>query len=152
METFAAYTAQTDHEVGRLLDTLEEIGQLDNTLVIWMIGDNGASMEGGLHGAFNEMVDAERHPGGSRRCCSRSLDEIGGPNAYNHYPVGWAWAMNTPFQWGKQVASPLRRHAQPAGRLLADAHQGHGRPAHAVPPRASTSCRPSWRRPASPSR
>ena len=53
METFAGYTAQTDHEVGRLLDTLEEIGQVDNTLVIWMIGDNGASMEGGLHGAFN---------------------------------------------------------------------------------------------------
>ena len=55
MEAFAGYTAQTDHEVGRLLDALEDIGQLDNTLVFYMIGDNGASLEGGLHGVFNEM-------------------------------------------------------------------------------------------------
>jgi len=104
METFAGYTAQTDHEVGRLLDTLEEIGQVDNTLVIWMIGDNGASMEGGLHGAFNEMVTLTGLSEDPKTLISK-LDEIGGPSAYNHYPVGWAWAMNTPFQWGKQVAS-----------------------------------------------
>jgi arylsulfatase len=104
METFAAYTAQTDHEVGRLLDTLEEIGQADNTLVFWLIGDNGASMEGGPHGAFNEMVTLtgmEEDPA----TLVAELDAIGGPRAYNHYPVGWAWAMNTPFQWGKQIAS-----------------------------------------------
>jgi arylsulfatase len=104
METFAAYTAQTDYEVGRLLDTLEEIGQADNTLVLWMIGDNGASMEGGVHGSFNEMtclVGVTEDPA----VLLTKLDEIGGPTAYNHYPVGWAWAMNTPFQWGKQVAS-----------------------------------------------
>jgi arylsulfatase A-like enzyme len=104
MESFAGYTAQTDHEVGRLLDTLEEIGQADNTLVIWMIGDNGASMEGGLHGAFNEMVTLTGLSEDPATLLSK-LDEIGGPTAYNHYPVGWAWAMNTPFQWGKQVAS-----------------------------------------------
>ena len=104
METFAAFTAQTDYEVGRLLDTLEEIGQTDNTLVIWMIGDNGASLEGGLHGCFNEMTGLQGIPEDPKSLVSR-LDEIGGPNAYNHYPVGWAWAMNTPFQWGKQVAS-----------------------------------------------
>ncbi len=104
METFAAFTAQTDYEVGRLLDTVEEIGQTENTLVIWMIGDNGASLEGGLHGCFNEMTGLQGIPEDPKSLVSR-LDEIGGPNAYNHYPVGWAWAMNTPFQWGKQVAS-----------------------------------------------
>jgi arylsulfatase A-like enzyme len=104
METFAAYTAQTDHEVGRVLDTLEEIRQADDTLVIWMIGDNGASMEGGLHGSFNEMTGLSgiaEDPA----IVLQNLDKIGGPESYNHYPVGWAWAMNTPFQWGKQVAS-----------------------------------------------
>jgi arylsulfatase len=104
METFAAYTAQTDHEVGRLLDTLDEIGQAENTLVFWLVGDNGASLEGGLHGAFNEMVTLAGMTEDPKMLLSQ-LDEIGGPNAYNHYPVGWAWAMNTPFQWGKQLAS-----------------------------------------------
>ncbi len=104
METFAAYTAQTDHEVGRVLATLDEIGQRDQTLVFWLIGDNGASMEGGLHGAFNEMVTLAGMTEDPKVLAAK-LDEIGGPTAYNHYPVGWAWAMNTPFQWGKQVAS-----------------------------------------------
>ena len=104
METFAAYTAQTDHEVGRLLDTLDETGQADDTLVFWLIGDNGASLEGGLHGAFNEMVTLAGLTEDPATLTSR-LDEIGGPTAYNHYPVGWAWATNTPFQWGKQLAS-----------------------------------------------
>jgi arylsulfatase len=104
METFAAYTAQTDHEVGRVLATLDEIGQTDNTLVFWLIGDNGASLEGGLHGAFNEMVTLGGLTEDPKLLVSK-LDEIGGPNAYNHYPVGWAWATNTPFQWGKQLAS-----------------------------------------------
>ena len=106
MEAFAAYTAQTDHEVGRVLDALEQVGQLHNTLIFWIVGDNGASMEGTLYGAFNEMATL----GGIREDASylaQHLDEVGGPNAYNHFPVGWAWAMNTPFQWGKQVASHL---------------------------------------------
>jgi arylsulfatase A-like enzyme len=104
METFAAYTAQTDYELGRLLDTLEEIGQVDNTLVFCSIGDNGASMEGGLYGCFNEMTGLSGVAEDPAYIIDH-LDEIGGPNAYNHFPVGWAWAMNTPFQWGKQVAS-----------------------------------------------
>jgi len=104
METFAAFTAQTDDGIGRILDTLEEVGQSDNTLVFWEIGDNGASMEGTLYGAFNEFVSLN----GEKEDPSyviEHIDEIGGPKAYNHFPVGWAWAMNTPFQWGKQVAS-----------------------------------------------
>ncbi len=106
MEAFAAYTAQTDYEVGRVLDALEQVGQLNNTLIFWIIGDNGASMEGTPFGCFNEMAAL----GGIHEPPAyiiEHLEEIGGPNAYNHYPVGWAWAMNTPFQWGKQVASHL---------------------------------------------
>ena len=104
METFAAFTAQTDYEVGRVIDSIRDIGQLDNTLIMWEIGDNGASMEGTLNGVFNEMVSLN----GQQEDTSyilKHLDEIGGPTSYNHFPVGWAWAMNTPFQWGKQVAS-----------------------------------------------
>jgi len=104
METFAGYTAQTDFQVGRILDTLEEIGQSDNTLVFWQIGDNGASMEGTLNGVFNEMVSLNGQKEDPSYILAH-LNEIGGPKAYNHYPVGWAWAMDTPFQWGKQVAS-----------------------------------------------
>ena len=104
METFAAYTAQTDYELGRVLDALEEVGQIDNTLVLCSIGDNGSSMEGGLYGSFNEMTGLSGIPEDPTYIVAH-LDEIGGPNAYNHFPVGWAWAMNTPFQWGKQVAS-----------------------------------------------
>jgi arylsulfatase A-like enzyme len=104
VEAFAAFTAQTDYAVGRVLDALEETGQADNTLVIWEIGDNGASIEGGLYGTFNEftgLAGIKEDPA----FLLQHLDDIGGPSSYNHFPVGWAWAMNTPFQWGKQVAS-----------------------------------------------
>ncbi len=104
MEAFAAYTAQTDYEVGRILDALAQVGQAHNTLVFWIIGDNGASMEGTPLGVFNEM-NALGGVAEPPDFLIQHLDEIGGPNAYNHYPVGWAWAMDTPFQWGKQVAS-----------------------------------------------
>jgi arylsulfatase A-like enzyme len=106
MEVFAAYTAQTDHEVGRVLDALEEVGQLNNTLVIWEIGDNGASMEGTLSGAFNELATLQGVPE-STEFLLKHIDELGSAKASNHIPVGWAWAVNAPFQWGKQVASHL---------------------------------------------
>jgi arylsulfatase len=106
MEAFAGYTAQTDHEVGRLIQSIEDMGQLDNTLIFWEIGDNGASMEGTLNGVFNEMSSLNGLPEDTAFAV-KHIDEIGGPKAYNHYPVGWAWAMNTPFQWGKQIASHL---------------------------------------------
>ncbi len=104
METFAAFTAQTDHEVGRVLDAIQEVDQTENTLVFWEIGDNGASMEGGLYGSFNEMLSLCGYQEDAHVLVEH-LEEIGSPTSYNHYPVGWAWAMNTPFQWGKQVAS-----------------------------------------------
>ena len=106
MEAFAAYTAQTDYEVGRVLDALERTGQLHDTLIFWIIGDNGSSLEGTPYGCFNEMAALGGVPDDPAFTLAH-LDEIGGPNAYNHYPVGWAWATNTPFQWGKQVASHL---------------------------------------------
>jgi arylsulfatase A-like enzyme len=104
METFAAFTAQTDYEVGRVIDSIRDLGQLDNTLIMWEIGDNGSSMEGTLNGVFNEMVSLNGQKEDTAYII-KHIDEIGGPLSYNHFPVGWAWAMNTPFQWGKQVAS-----------------------------------------------
>ena len=104
MEAFAAYTAQTDYEVGRILDALEQVGQTGNTLIFWEIGDNGASMEGTLRGVFNEQASLNGVTEETSYIIQH-IEEIGGPTSYNHFPVGWAWAMNTPFQWGKQVAS-----------------------------------------------
>lgn len=104
MEVFAAFTAQTDYEVGRILDTLDEVGQKNNTLVIWEVGDNGASMEGTLNGAFNDLASLQGIPE-DPAFLLQHIDELGSAKASNNIPVGWAWAMNTPFQWGKQVAS-----------------------------------------------
>jgi arylsulfatase A-like enzyme len=106
MEIFAAYTAQTDYEVGRVLDALEELGQLHNTLTIWEIGDNGASMEGTLSGCFNELATLQGVPEDTAFLVQH-IDELGSAKASNHIPVGWAWAVNAPFRWGKQVASHL---------------------------------------------
>jgi arylsulfatase A-like enzyme len=91
MEIFAAYTAQTDYEVGRVLDALEEIGQLHNTLTFWGIGDNGASMEGTLSGYFNEIATLEGVPEDASFLVQH-IDELGSAKASNHIPVGWAWA------------------------------------------------------------
>jgi arylsulfatase len=104
MEVFAAYTAQTDYEVGRVLDALEEVGQLNNTLIFFEVGDNGASMEGTLNGAFNEIATLQGVQEDTAFLL-KHMDEFGTAIAHNHIPVGWAWAVNTPFQWGKQVAS-----------------------------------------------
>jgi arylsulfatase len=104
MENYAAYMAYTDHEVGRLIDSLEESGELDNTLVMYVVGDTGASAEGGLEGTFSELASLLGIQLGLESTIRR-LDEIGGPTSEPHVPVGWAWAMNSPFQWTKQVAS-----------------------------------------------
>jgi arylsulfatase A-like enzyme len=103
MEVYAAAVAQSDYEIGRVIDSLEQSGQLDNTLVIYIEGDNGASGEGTLQGTTNEM-------GGNLEPESLAfkvsmMDQLGSDRTYNHYPVGWAHAMDTPFQWTKQVAS-----------------------------------------------
>jgi arylsulfatase len=106
MEVYAGFLEYTDHHVGRLLDDLEKIGALDNTLVYYIIGDNGASAEGTLIGAFNEMANFNGLASlEDAAFLTARLDKLGGPESYNHYAVGWAHAMNTPYQWTKQVAS-----------------------------------------------
>jgi hypothetical protein len=90
--------------LGRILDALEAMGQTDNTLVIYIQGDNGASAEGTTQGLLNEMAVFNGIPEDFQEV-SRRMDELGGPMTFNHYPIGWAHAMDTPFQWTKQIAS-----------------------------------------------
>lgn len=104
MEVYAGFAEQTDYEAGRLLDALEEIGELDNTIFLYMVGDNGASSEGQEKGMFNEMTSLNGFKEDFQTII-KNIDKIGGPQAYNHYNCGWAWALNSPFQWMKLVAS-----------------------------------------------
>jgi arylsulfatase A-like enzyme len=99
-EVYAGFLAHTDHHIGRLLDYLEETGQRDNTLVI-LVSDNGASGEGGPNGSVNEMKFANGVADDLAENLAK-LDDLGGPNAYNHYPNGWAMAFNTPFKMWKR--------------------------------------------------
>jgi arylsulfatase len=105
-ENFAGFFAFTDHEVGRLLAAVKELPDADNTLVIYIAGDNGASAEGGPNGTLNEIMNLNGVPQKLEDMLA-NLDKLGGPDSEPHYPVGWAWAGNTPFQWVKQVASHL---------------------------------------------
>ncbi|RUU97339.1 MULTISPECIES: arylsulfatase [unclassified Mesorhizobium] len=106
MEVYAGFLEYADHHVGRLFDTLDRLKLADDTLIYYIIGDNGASAEGTLIGAYNEMANfnglaALETP----EFLMERLDKLGGPESYNHFAVGWAHAMNTPYQWTKQVAS-----------------------------------------------
>jgi arylsulfatase len=104
MEVFAGFAEHTDHEVGRLVQALEEMGELDNTIFFYIVGDNGASAEGGPEGTYNEMMALNGIVGKA----SQMMDHIenwGDPTTYPHFAIGWALAGNTPFQWTKQVAS-----------------------------------------------
>ncbi len=106
MEIYAGFLEHTDHHVGRLVDALEQLGVLEDTLVFYIIGDNGASAEGGVNGSFNEnLVFNNAAFLETPELLASKLDELGTPAAYNHYAVGWAHAMCTPYQWTKQVAS-----------------------------------------------
>jgi len=104
METFAGFAAHTDHEVGRLVAQLQAIGALDNTIFYYIVGDNGASAEGGPEGTFNEMMALNGIIGKADQMMQH-IDTWGGPTTFPHFAIGWAWAGNTPFQWTKQVAS-----------------------------------------------
>lgn len=105
MEVYAGALSHADYNIGRVLDALEQSGQLDNTLVIFMMGDNGASAEGTLQGTTNEVGTAANGVTESIPFLLSMIDELGGPRTYNHYPVGWAHAMDSPMQWTKQIAS-----------------------------------------------
>ncbi len=106
MENFAGYLAFTDHEVGRLIDAIHQLPDADNTMIIYIVGDNGASSEGGMDGTLNEVKSLNGFPT-SLEDNLKHLDAIGGPDGEPHYPVGWAWSGNAPFPWVKQVASHL---------------------------------------------
>jgi arylsulfatase A-like enzyme len=106
MEIYAGFLEHTDHHIGRLISTLKDLEIMQDTLIYVIIGDNGASAEGSLQGTFNEMITL----GGfaqleTPQFLTARIDKFGGPEAYNHYAVGWAHAMDTPYQWTKQVAS-----------------------------------------------
>src|SRR3954462_14871312 len=106
MEVYAGFLEFTDHHVGRLFDALDDLEVLDNTLVFYVIGDNGASAEGTLVGTYNEMINFNGAAAiETPEFMMERLDQLGGPDSYNHYAVGWAHAMDTPYQWTKQVAS-----------------------------------------------
>jgi arylsulfatase len=104
MENFAGYLAFADDQIGRLIDSIDQAGELDNTLIFYIVGDNGASAEGGLEGTFSEVASLVGYNPGLPAIINR-IDQIGEPESEPHVPVGWAWAMDTPFQWTKQVAS-----------------------------------------------
>ena len=106
MEVYAGFLEFTDYNVGKLLDSLKSLGILDDTLVFYIIGDNGASAEGTLNGTFNEMTNFNGAAAlETPAYLNAHLEEFGGRNSYNHYAVGWAHAMCCPYQWTKQVAS-----------------------------------------------
>lgn len=107
MEVFAATVAYQDAQIGRLIDELERMGELENTLVMFITGDNGGSGEAGPGGNTNEIGEITNNVHDTNDWLLASLDAMGGPRTYQNYPVGWAWAMNTPFPWVKQVASHL---------------------------------------------
>jgi arylsulfatase A-like enzyme len=104
MEVYAGFLEQTDYNVGRVIDSIRKRGELDNTMVIFIAGDNGASAEGSRQGLLNEMTFFNGVKENIADVLERA-DEIGTWKTYNHYPVGWAHAMCTPFQWTKQIAS-----------------------------------------------
>ncbi|QTN39820.1 arylsulfatase [Cryomorphaceae bacterium] len=106
METFAGFAEHTDNEVGRLVDAIDEIGELENTLIVYVMGDNGSSAEGGLEGTFNELVHlnglfAEETVEGMLE----HADDWGGPNSFPHMTAAWAVATDAPFKWTKQMAA-----------------------------------------------
>lgn len=106
MEVFAGYGAHADYEMGRVIDAVKQLPDADNTLFIYIVGDNGASAEGGIEGSVNENLYFNGFPE-KWQDNLKAIDELGGPTYFNHFPSAWAHAMNTPFQWTKQIASHL---------------------------------------------
>jgi len=112
MEVYAGYSENADYNVGRVIDAIEELGELGNTMILWIWGDNGASMEGTITGSFNELTMQNGIPL-TDEMQLQLTERYGGLDAWSsalmapHYGAAWAWAGNTPFKWGKQVGSHL---------------------------------------------
>ena len=112
MEVYAGYSENADWNIGRIIDAIDEMGELENTVVMWIWGDNGASMEGTLTGTFNELTTLNGIPLTPEEQIGLmfkhgGLEAWGDEQLAPHYAAGWAWAGNAPFDWGKQVASHL---------------------------------------------
>ena len=106
MEVYAGFLEYADHHIGRLVDSLKKLNVFDDTVIYYVIGDNGASAEGTLNGTYNEMINFNGAAAlETPEFLMERMDKLGGPESYNHYAVGWAHSMNTPYQWTKQVAS-----------------------------------------------
>ena len=136
MEVYAGFLEHTDHHVGRVIDAIEDLGVLDDTIIYYIIGDNGASAEGTINGAFNEMANfngmaALETPEFMRR----KMDELGSPTSYNHYAVGLGVGDGHPVPVDQAGGLALGWHPQRHDRALADGHRGGGRAALAVHPR-----------------
>jgi len=104
MEVYAGFLAHTDHHIGRIIDAIEELGVWENTVFMYIVGDNGASAEGTIHGAWSCPSYQNGFPEDPEWLLEH-MDDFGSPACENHFNVGWAWALDAPFQWTKQVAS-----------------------------------------------
>ena len=105
VDIFAAYVAYADHEIGRVIQAVEDIGQLDNTLIIYITGDNGTSAERHVERHAERGRHVQRSQSGVEEQLKYFYDVWGTDRTYNHMAVGWAWAFDTPFSWTKQIAS-----------------------------------------------
>ena len=122
-EVYAGFSEYTDAQVGRIIEYLENTGQLDNTIVIYA-ADNGASGEGSPNGSVNENKFFNGWPD-TIEDNMPLIDKLGSPDTYEHYPTGWAMAFSTPYKMFKRY-SYCRRHLRPVGHLLAQGDQGEG--------------------------
>ena len=133
-DVYGAYLAYADHEIGRVIQAVEDLGQLDNTLIIYIGGDNGASAEGMLNGTPNEFTTFNG-------VAVPVKDQLlwypfwGSERTFPHFAAGWAWTMDTPFKWVKQVPVALRRDGAGRGHVLAGPHQRCRWYPPAIPPR-----------------
>ena len=133
-DVYGAYLAYTDHEIGRVIQAVEDLGELDNTLIIYISGDNGASAEGMLNGTPNEFTTFNG-------VAVPVKDQFlwypfwGSERTFPHFAAGWAWAMDTPFKWVKQVPSHFGGTAQGVAMSWPGHINGRGRHPPPVPPR-----------------
>ena len=148
-DVFGAYLAYTDHEIGRVIQAVEDLGELDNTLIIYIAGDNGASAEGMLNGTPNEFTTFN---GVDVPVKDQFLwyEFWGSDRTFPHFAAPWAWAMDTPVQVDEAGGVALRRDGPGPGHVVARPHQRTRAASAASSTTSSTSCRPSSRRPASP--
>ena len=143
VEVYAAYLAYTDHEIGRVIQAVEDMGKLDNTLIIYISGDNGSSAEGTLDRHAERSRHVQRRQSAGRGPAEVFYDVWGTDQTYNHMAVGWTWAFDTPFSWTKQIASHFGGTRQGMCDFLARPHQGRRRHPHTSSTTSSTSCRRS---------